>query len=85
MGVVQHAPDGVVWWSPSLLLGKPDWLSEPRGIDVLDIVNWFPVVTFWHLTGDLFVAAGDDIPQGHDADTARLKATVRERLADAGS
>jgi uncharacterized membrane protein len=23
------------------------------------------VVTFWQLTGDLFVAAGDDIPQGH--------------------
>ncbi|HEY5846627.1 MAG TPA: alpha/beta hydrolase [Nakamurella sp.] len=62
---VQHASDGVVWWSPSLLWGKPDWLSEPRGIDVVDAVNWFPVVTFWQLTGDLFVAAGDDIPQGH--------------------
>ncbi len=62
---VQHASDGVVWWSPSLLWSRPDWLSEPRGIDVLDAVQWFPVVTFWQLTGDLFVAAGDDIPQGH--------------------
>ncbi len=62
---VQHASDGVVWWSPSLIWAKPDWLAEPRGMDVLDAVNWFPVVTFWQLTGDLFVAAGDDIPQSH--------------------
>jgi uncharacterized membrane protein len=103
---VQHASDGVVWWSPSLLWAKPDWLSEPRGMDVVGNVNWFPVVTFWQLTGDLFVAAGSDIPQGHghqyrpeyadalavlwapagwsDADTARLKTTVADRLADGG-
>lgn len=62
---VQHASDGVVWWSPSLLWSKPDWLAEPRGPDVAGTVNWFPVVTFWQLTGDLFVAAGPDIPQGH--------------------
>ncbi|WP_395729547.1 alpha/beta hydrolase [Nakamurella sp.] len=103
---VQHASDGVVWWSPSLLLAKPDWLSEPRGLDVVGNVNWFPVVTFWQLTGDLFVAAGSDIPQGHghqyrpeyadalaalwapegwsDADTARLKTTVADRLSKGG-
>lgn len=62
---VQHASDGVVWWSPTLLWSKPDWLAEPRGPDVAGTVNWFPVVTFWQLTGDLFVAAGSDIPQGH--------------------
>lgn len=62
---VQHASDGVVWWSPSLIWAKPDWLAEPRGMDVVGNVNWFPVVTFWQLTGDLFVAAGPDIPQGH--------------------
>lgn len=103
---IQHASDGVVWWSPSLLWAKPDWLSEPRGMDVVGNVNWFPVVTFWQLTGDLFVAAGSDIPQGHghqyrpeyadglavlwapagwsDADTARLKTAVADRLADGG-
>lgn len=103
---VQHASDGVVWWSPLLLWAKPDWLSEPRGMDVVGNVNWFPVVTFWQLTGDLFVAAGPDIPQGHghqyrpeyadalavlwaptgwsDADTARLKSTVADRLAAGG-
>ena len=62
---VQHASDGVVWWSPSLLWAKPDWLGEPNGPDVLSAVNWYPVVTFWQLTADLFVAGGSDIPQGH--------------------
>ena len=62
---VQHASDGVVWWSPSLLWSRPDWLAEPRGPDVLGAVQWYPVVTFWQLTADLFVAGGADIPQGH--------------------
>jgi len=62
---VQHASDGVVWWSPRLLWEKPDWLSEPNGPDVVSAVNWYPVVTFWQLTADLFVAGGADIPQGH--------------------
>ena len=62
---VQHASDGAVWWSPSLLWSKPDWLREPNGPDVLSNVNWYPVVTFWQLTADLFVAGGSDIPQGH--------------------
>ena len=62
---VQHASDGVVWWSPSLLWAKPDRLTESRGPDVLDSVDWYPVVTFFQATSDLFVAGGADIPQGH--------------------
>ena len=60
---VQHASDGVVWWSPNLLLHEPDWLREPRGPDVLPSVRWFPVVTFFDVTIDLFVA--QDVPDGH--------------------
>jgi uncharacterized membrane protein len=62
---VQHASDGVTWWSPTTLWSEPDWMREPRGPDVLDAVQWRPVVTFWQLTGDLFVAAASDIPAGH--------------------
>ncbi|KZM36308.1 alpha/beta hydrolase [Oerskovia enterophila] len=62
---VQHASDGVTWWSPTTLWSEPDWMREPRGPDVLDAVEWRPVVTFWQLTGDLFVAAASDIPAGH--------------------
>ncbi|MFS8542768.1 MAG: alpha/beta-hydrolase family protein, partial [Limnochordales bacterium] len=32
---LQHPSDPIVWWSPRLLFEKPDWLSEPRGADVL--------------------------------------------------
>ncbi|MHA7135548.1 alpha/beta hydrolase [Oerskovia turbata] len=62
---VQHASDGVTWWSPTTLWSEPAWMREPRGPDVLDAVRWRPVVTFWQLTGDLFVAAASDIPAGH--------------------
>ena len=32
---------------------------------MLDSVDWYPVVTFFQATADLFVAGGADIPQGH--------------------
>lgn len=60
---LQHASDGVTWWSTDLLLDRPDWLREPRGPDVLDDVRWFPVTTFWQVTIDLLVAG--DAPPGH--------------------
>ncbi|WP_454041110.1 alpha/beta hydrolase [Cellulosimicrobium sp. Marseille-Q8652] len=62
---LQHASDGVTWWGPETLWSEPDWLAEPRGPDVLGDVRWWPFVTFWQLTGDLFVAAASDIPPGH--------------------
>ena len=62
---LQHASDGVTWWGPDTLWSEPDWLREPRGPDVLRDVRWYPFVTFWQLTGDLFVAAASDIPPGH--------------------
>lgn len=60
---LQHASDPIVWWSPSLLWDRPDWLHEPRGEDVLATMEWFPVVTFWHVTADLPLAVG--VPGGH--------------------
>jgi uncharacterized membrane protein len=60
---LQHASDGVVWWSPDLLLAEPDWLREPRGEDVLPDVDWFPVATFFRVGIDLFVAG--EAPAGH--------------------
>jgi len=60
---LQHASDPISWWSPELVLNKPDWLSEPRGPDVLDSVQWIPIVTFLQVAADLAVAA--DVPDGH--------------------
>ena len=45
--------DPVVWWSPALLLTRPDWLEEPAGDDVLDAMVWIPFITFWQVTADL--------------------------------
>ncbi|HJU03019.1 MAG TPA: alpha/beta-hydrolase family protein, partial [Actinomycetes bacterium] len=60
---LQHPSDPIVWWGPSLLWNRPDWLDEPRGRDVLDAMVWIPVVTFWQVTVDLPMAAG--VPPGH--------------------
>ncbi|MBU4214906.1 MAG: alpha/beta-hydrolase family protein, partial [Actinobacteria bacterium] len=63
---LQHASDGVVWWSPDLLFSEPDWMREPRGADVLPEVTWTPIVSFWQLTIDLFVAGGAPFGHGHN-------------------
>jgi uncharacterized membrane protein len=60
---LQHASDPVTWWSPRLLLRRPDWLQEPRGADVLERMRWYPLVTFWQLSADLVNA--DDAPPGY--------------------
>ena len=60
---LQHAGDPVVWWSPTLLWSRPDWLAEPRGEDVLPSVHWYPLITFWQVTTDLIDA--QTVPFGH--------------------
>ena len=60
---LQHASDPVVWWSPRLILHRPDWLAEPRGRDVLPAMRWYPFVPFWQLTADLVFA--NKAPPGH--------------------
>ena len=60
---LQHASDPIVWWSPDLLLARPDWLVEPRGDDVSPAMGWYPVVTFWQVTADL--THSQSVPDGH--------------------
>lgn len=60
---LQHPSDPIVWWSPDLLLRRPDWLVEPRGDDVSPAMSWYPVVTFWQVTADLTHA--QSVPDGH--------------------
>jgi uncharacterized membrane protein len=60
---LQHPSDPVVWWSPDLLFGKPEWLIEPRGRDRSAAMRWNPVVTFWQVSADLTNAEG--VPGGH--------------------
>ena len=60
---LQHPSDPVVWWSPDLLFGRPEWLIEPRGADRSASMHWSPVVTFWQVSADLTNAEG--VPGGH--------------------
>ncbi|MBB1029602.1 hypothetical protein G6027_01580, partial [Dietzia sp. SLG310A2-38A2] len=59
----QHASDPITWWSPDLLLQRPDWLREPLGPDLDPGVRWTPFVTFWQVTLDMVFSA--DVPAGH--------------------
>ncbi|MER7501781.1 alpha/beta-hydrolase family protein [Nonomuraea pusilla] len=60
---LQNASDPVVWLSPSLLFGKPPWLSGERGPDVNPQMSWFPLVTFWQVLVDM--ASALSVPSGH--------------------
>ena len=63
---LQHPSDPVVWWSPDLLFGRPDWLIEPRGRDRSASMRWYPIVTFWQVSADLTNA--EAMPGGHGHD-----------------
>jgi uncharacterized membrane protein len=63
---LQHPSDPITWWSPDLVLTRPDWLEEPRGRDVLDGVRWVPVVTFWQVSADLALAFSTEPGHGHN-------------------
>jgi uncharacterized membrane protein len=63
---LQHPSDPVVWWSPDLLFGRPDWLIEPPGRDRSASMRWYPVVTFWQVSADLTNAEGMPGGHGHD-------------------
>jgi uncharacterized membrane protein len=60
---LSHPSDPIVWWSTDLVLGRPDWLDEPAGSDVLDEMVWIPFVTFWQVTADMVEPV--PVPQGH--------------------
>src|SRR5690606_24072829 len=62
---LQHASDPIVWWSTDLLFSRPDWLSEPRGVDVSPRMRWAPLVTFWQVSADLTNAQGVRDGHGH--------------------
>jgi uncharacterized membrane protein len=51
---LQHGSDPVVFFSPSLAWGAPDWLTDgQRPPDVSERMGWFPLVTFWQVALDL--------------------------------
>jgi uncharacterized membrane protein len=60
---LQHASDPVTFFSPDLLLSKPDWLEpDQRGPDIAARFTWIPLVTMWQVLLDL--PAGGAVPEG---------------------
>jgi uncharacterized membrane protein len=60
-----HANDPVVYWSPSLLLSKPDWLDAPLGPGVMPQMRWIPFITFLQVGMDL-ISGGEPPEVGHN-------------------
>jgi uncharacterized membrane protein len=60
---IQYASDPMVFFSPSLLYQKPQWLSSPRGPDVSPHLAWYPIVTFLQIAFDLPMATS--VPHGY--------------------
>lgn len=60
---LQYASDGIVFFSPSLIWQRPQWLDQPHGPDVSPKLRWFPVVTFLQVGFDLLTATST--PRGH--------------------
>jgi len=63
---LQHASDPITWWSPDLILQRPDWLEEQRGHDVMEETRWVPFVTFWQVSADLALGFSTEPGHGHN-------------------
>lgn len=63
---LQHPSDPITWWSPDLVLNRPDWLEEERGYDVMGETRWVPFVTFWQVTADLALGFSTEPGHGHN-------------------
>lgn len=60
---LQHPSDPITWLSIDLVFRRPEWLDEPRGPDVSELMPYVPVVTFWQVVVDLIM--GTNAPPGH--------------------
>lgn len=63
---LQHASDPMIFFSPSLLYQRPDWLVGERGPDVSPYLDWYPIVTFLQVAFDLPMATSVPIGYGHN-------------------
>jgi len=63
---IQYASDPMVFFSPDLLIRKPEWLQGERGPDVSPHLTWYPVVTFLKIAFDLPMAISVPSGYGHN-------------------
>ena len=66
----------MTFWSIEALWWPPEWMSRPRGFDVLDRVRWFPIVSGVQAVGDLLDQLGPPPGFGHVYSTDYVKGWV---------
>jgi len=76
---LQYPSDPITWWSPQLMVRRPDWLAEPRGSDVLPSMRWYPFVTFWQVSADM--AFSNAVPAGHGHNFGAMPVAAWARIA----
>ena len=54
-----------MYWSPDLLLNKPDWLEPPLGPGVMPQMRWIPFITFLQV-GMGLISGGEPPEVGHN-------------------
>lgn len=63
---LQHPNDPIVFFSPDLLLNRPDWLRPgERSPDVTPGMDWYSLVTFWQVAVDVPASGTMPAGQGH--------------------
>jgi uncharacterized membrane protein len=62
---LQYASDPVTFFDNRSFYREPDWMLPPRGPDVSPQLRWLPVVTFFQLALDMFMALEAPIGHGH--------------------
>lgn len=63
MCLFQYASDPMFFFSPDLLLHKPEWLNGERGPDVSPHLTWYPIITCLQIAFDLPMATS--VPRGY--------------------
>ncbi len=62
---IQHASDPMTFFSPDLLWSSPSWLID-RGPDVSPDVRWWPLILFFQVGFDIFLATNVPVGHGHN-------------------
>lgn len=62
---LQYASDPIVFFDPKSFYREPDYLKQPRGVDVSPELQWFPAVTMLQTAADMALVSAP-IGYGHN-------------------
>lgn len=69
---LQNADDPIVWWSPRLIISRPDWMKERRSPQINPQMSWTPFTTFFQISTDMIASNSFDEGIGHIYGSAPL-------------